>query len=183
MPPGVIESGGVISANGMWSTNGNSLEEQLYNLYTKSEILAKNITINNFSIDNLIQAVSNSNYNLKSFKDDLKAAILTEKTDISELKAAVEFVKGLFSLKDVTFKTKYTAAAASATFNLYNLDIDLISVFSFYLSKPAPGRSYTDSTPTKLTLKAIGNLFAPKKEADTKELEDLLNTIATAKKN
>lgn len=183
MPPGVIESGGVISANGMWSTNGNSLEEQLYNLYTKSEILAKNITINNFSIDNLIQAVSNSNYNLKSFKDDLKAAILTEKTDISELKAAVELVKGLFSLKDVTFKTKYTAAAASATFNLYNLDIDLISVFSFYLSKPAPGRSYTDSTPTKLTLKAIGNLFAPKKEADTKELEDLLNTIATAKKN
>lgn len=29
MPPGIIESGGVISANGMWSTNGNSLEEQL----------------------------------------------------------------------------------------------------------------------------------------------------------
>ena len=79
MPAGVLDSGGVISANGMWSTNGNSLEEQLYNLYTKSDILAKNITINNFSIDNLIQAVSSPNYNLKSFKDDLKEAILTEK--------------------------------------------------------------------------------------------------------
>jgi hypothetical protein len=183
MPAGVLDSGGVISANGMWSTNGNSLEEQLYNLYTKSDILAKNITINNFSIDNLIQAVSSPNYNLKSFKDDLKEAILTEKTEISELKAAVELVKGLFTLKDIGFKTKYTAAAASASFNLYNLDIDLISVFSFYLSQPAPGRSYTDSTPAKIALKATGNLFAPKKEADTKELEDLLSAIVAAKKN
>ena len=183
MPPGVLESGGVISANGMWSTNGNSLEEQLYNLYTKSEILAKNITINNFSIDTLVQALSNPNYDLKSFKDDLKAAILTEKTEISELKTAIELVKGLFTLKDISFKTKYTAAAAAATFNLYNLDIDLISTFSFYLSKPAPGRSYTDSTPAKLTLKASGNLFTPKKETDTKDLEELLNAIAAAKKN
>jgi hypothetical protein len=86
-------------------------------------------------------------------------------------------------LKDIGFKTKYTAAAASASFNLYNLDIDLISVFSFYLSKPAPGRSYTDSTPAKIALKATGNLFAPKKEADTKELEDLLSAIVAAKKN
>lgn len=183
MPPGVLESGGVISANGMWSTNGNSLEEQLYNLYTKSEILAKNITINNFSIDTLVQALSNPNYDLKSFKDDLKAAILTEKTEISELKTAIELVKGLFTLKDISFKTKYTAAAAAATFNLYNLDIDLISTFSFYLSKPAPGRSYTDSTPAKLTLKASGNLFTPKKETDTKDLEELLNAIAAARKN
>jgi hypothetical protein len=167
----------------MWSTNGNSLEEQLYNLYTKSDILAKNITINNFSIDNLIQAISSPNYNLKSFKDDLKEAILTEKTEISELKAAVELVKVLFTLKDIGFKTKYTAASASASFNLYNLDIDLISVLSFYLSKPAPGRSYTGSTPAKIALKATGNLFAPKKEADTKELEDLLSAIVAAKKN
>ena len=77
MPPGYWKVVGVINANGMWSTNGNSLEEQLYNLYTKSEILAKNITINNFSIDTIVQAVSNPNYDLKkSFKDDLKAAIL-----------------------------------------------------------------------------------------------------------
>jgi len=34
--------------------------------------------------------------------------------------------------------------------------------------------------PTNL---GTGNLFAPKKEADTKELEDLLSAIATAKKN
>jgi biopolymer transport protein ExbD len=56
-------------------------------------------------------------------------------------------------------------------------------VFSFYLSKPAPGRSYADSTPAKIALKATGNLFAPKKEADTKELEDLLSAIVAAKKN
>ena len=183
MPLGLLESGGVISASGMWSTNGNSLEEQLYNLYTKSDIVTKDITISNFSIDDIVKAAGASDYNIKTFKDDIKQALLTGKTEISELKAAVELTKGLFALKNVAFKTKYTSGAASVSFNLYDLNMDLSSVFSFYLTKPTYGRNYTDYATAKLTIKATGNLLTPKKEADTKEFEDLLNAAATVKKN
>ena len=183
MPPRILESGGVISANGMWSTNGNSLEEQLYNLYTKSNIVTKDITISNFSIDNIVKVTSGTGYNIKSFKDDMKQALLTGKTEISELKAAVELTKGLFNLNQIEFKTKYTAGVASANFNLYNLNIDLSSVFLFYLSKPVDGRSSTDNATTKFALKVTGNLLNPKKEADTKEFEDLLKAASMPKKN
>ena len=61
--------------------------------------------------------------------------------------------------------------------------MDLSSVFSFYLTKPTYGRNYTDYATAKLTIKATGNLLTPKKEADTKEFEDLLNAAATVKKN
>ncbi|MFK7967681.1 MAG: AsmA-like C-terminal region-containing protein [Rickettsiaceae bacterium] len=182
MPSGFLETGGVISTSGMWSTNGDSLEEQLYNLYTKSNIITKDITVSNFSIDNIVKAAAAPDYNIKAFKDDMKKALLTGKTEISELKADIELTKGLFDFQNMTFKTKYTAGAAAARFNLYNLNIDLSSVFSFYLSKPTYGRSYKDYATATLTVKATGNLLTPKKEADTKEFEDLLNAIMTVKK-
>mgnify|MGYP001457305221 CR=1 FL=1 len=112
----------------------------------------------------------------------MKKALLTGKTEISELKADIELTKGLFDFQNMTFKTKYTAGAAAARFNLYNLNIDLSSVFAFYLSKPTYGRSYKDYATATLTVKATGNLLTPKKEADTKEFEDLLNAIMTVKK-
>ncbi len=182
-PPGMFETTGVISAGGMWSTNGDSLEEQLYNLYTKSNIFAKDITISNFSIDNFVQIASAPDYNVKSFQDDLKQALLTGQTSISEIKSDLELTKGLLSLSKVEFKTKYTSGAASANFNLYNLNIDLVSVLSFYLSKPTDGRNYTDYAAVKLPLKVTGNLLIPKKEADPKHLEDFLNSIAKKTKN
>ena len=56
--------------------------------------------------------------------------------------------------------------------------------------KNAPKVSVSKTFDTKTALrtafnalKATGNLFAPKKEADTKELEDLLSAIVAAKKN
>jgi hypothetical protein len=183
MPSGFLETGGVISTSGMWSTNGNSLEEQLYNLYTKSNIVTKDITVSNFSIDEIVQAAAAPDYNVKTFKDDMKQALLTGKTEISELKADIELTKGLFSFKNIAFKTKYTSGVAAANFNLYDMNIDLSSVFSFYLSKPSYGKSYKDYATAQLTLKATGNLLTPKKEADTKEFEDLLNAVNTVKKN
>ena len=113
----------------------------------------------------------------------MKQALLTGKTEISELKADIELTKGLFSFKNIAFKTKYTSGVAAANFNLYDMNIDLSSVFSFYLSKPSYGKSYKDYATAKLTLKVTGNLLTPKKEADTKEFEDLLNAVNTVKKN
>jgi hypothetical protein len=180
LPTGMIQSGGAISASGMWSTNGNKLEELLYNLYTKSTVVTKDIQISEISLDDMVQAAGASNYNTKSFKDDMKQALLTGKTSISDLKAAMELSKGVFNLSQIDFKTKYTAGAASASFNLYDFNLDLTSVFSFYLAKPSGGRSYTDYTPVKLGIKVSGNFLTPKKEADTKAFEEALEAAKKA---
>lgn len=176
MPPGFVSSGGVLSASGMWSTNGEKLDEQLYNLYTKSNIVTKDITVSNISIDDFIQLLGVPNYNIANFSTDLKNALLTGKTDISDLKTSLELSKGIFKMPNLAFKTKYSAGSGSAIFDLYKFNLDSSSIFSFYLAKPKYGRSFTDYAPIKMTIKATGNLLSPKKEADTKELVELLNS-------
>lgn len=176
MPVGFINSNGVLSASGMWSTNGNRLEEQLYNLYTKSEVITKDITLSNISIDDFIQLIGIPNYNIANFSTDLKNALLTGKTDIADLKTSLELSKGVFKMPDIAFKTKYSAGSASAIFDLYKFNIDAKSIFSFYLAQPKYGRSFTDYAPIKVTIDATGDLFSPKKDADTKELFELLKS-------
>jgi len=174
LPQGMLESGGFLSASGMWSTRGDELKEQLYNLYTRSNVVTKDIVLQNFSIDDLIQAMGAVNYNILSLKEDIKKAMLTQKTQISDLKTNVELSKGVFTLSSLAFKTKYSAASGSALFNLYDFNVDASTIFSFYLAKPKYGRSTTDYAPVKMTVTASGNLLSPKKTADTKELEEIL---------
>ncbi|MDP5083285.1 MAG: AsmA-like C-terminal region-containing protein, partial [Rickettsiaceae bacterium] len=174
LPQGMLESGGVLSASGMWSTRGDKLDEQLYNLYTRSNVVTKDIVLQNFSIDNLIQEMGVANYNVLSLKEDIKKAMLTQSTQISDLKTNVELSKGVFTLSALAFKTKYSAASGSALFNLYDFNVDSSTIFSFYLAKPKYGRSTTDYAPAKMTVTANGNLLSPKKTADTKELEEIL---------
>lgn len=176
MPAGFINSNGMLSASGMWSTNGERLEEQLYNLYTKSEVITKDITLSNISIDDFIQLLGIPNYNIENFATDLKKALLTGKTDITDLKTSLELSKGVFKMPDIAFKTKYSAGSASAIFDLYKFNINTKSIFSFYLAQPRYGRSFTDYAPIKLTIDATGDFFSPKKEADTKELLELLKS-------
>ena len=174
LPKDMINSGGVISASGMWSTNGEKLDEQLYNLYTKSNIVAKDITLNNFSIDNFIQVLGDPNYNIGLFDDDLNKTLLLDKTQMSDLQASVELSKGIFTLPSMAFKTKYSIGQGAATFNLYDFNLDISSIFSFYLAKPKYGRSVTDYAPAKMSVTAKGNFFNPKKEAKTEDLKEVL---------
>ena len=176
MPKELINSGGVISASGMWSTNGEKLDEQLYNLYTKSNIVTKDTTLNNFSIDNFIQILGDPNYDINSFNEDLNKTLLLDKTQVSDLQASVELSKGIFTMPSVAFKTKYSIGQGSATFNLYDFNVDATSSFSFYLAKPKYGRSSTDYAPAKMSVTAKGNLFTPKKEANTEDLQEVLKT-------
>jgi hypothetical protein len=174
LPKGMLSSGGLFSASGMWSTNGDKLNEQLYNLYTKSNVVTKDITLSSLSIDNLIQEMGVANYDVTAFQSDLKKALLTGETEISDLKTSVQLSKGIFKLPSITFKTKYSAGSGAATFNIYDFNIDSSAIFSFYLAKQKHGRSVVDYAPSKMTVTAKGNLFSPKKESDTKELETIL---------
>lgn len=176
LPEGALSSGGAISISGMWSTNGEKLDEQLYNLYIKSDVVAKDIVLGDFSLDEYIQELGNPTYNVNYFNDDLNKMLLTGQTQISDLTTGVELSKGVVTLQPLTFKTKYSTGTGSATFNLYDFSIDASSVFSFYVAKPKYGRSVTDYAPIKMTITAKGNFFTPKKEADTKKLVDFLKT-------
>lgn len=174
LPDGMLQSAGVLSASGMWSTRGDSLDAQLYNLYTRSNLLAKGLTVNHFSIDNFIQEIGGENYDISKLQDSIKKALLTNKTEISDLKTSIELTKGVFTLSDMAFKTKYSAGVGAALLNLYDFSVDASTLFSFYLAKPQRGRSYTDYAPAKMGVTMKGNIFSPKKTADTKDLEELL---------
>lgn len=177
LPNDLIKSGGAISASGMVTTNGNNINELLYNLYTKSLIITKDITVRNFSIDNLIQKLTAKNYNPENFKDDVKSSLLTGDTQIDDLKSTdVELSKGLIKMPSITFKTKYTSGAASANINIYDFSLNLNSIFSFFFAKQTPGRNVVNYSPSKITVKATGSIFSPKKEAITNEFEEFLNT-------
>lgn len=178
LPERMLESGGVISASGMWSTSGETLDAQLYNLYTRSNLLAKGITVRNFSIDDFIQELSRENYDLADFRDDVKRALLTNKTEIADLKANIDLTKGAVTLSELAFKTKYSAAAGSAALNIYDFNVEAENLFSFYLGKPKNGRSYTEYAPAKMKVNILGSIFSPKKTAETAELEDLLKARA-----
>lgn len=173
LPAGFINSQGAISASGMWSTRGSRVEEQLYNLYTKSELVAKNISFNNFSVDDFVQKVAINNYNISKITDDMNKMLLTGTTEVTDLKTNIELSKGIVALESVIFKTKHTAGTASSSLNLYDFSIDGSAIFSFFLSKPTHERSVSND-PIKMTVTAKGNLFTPKKEADIQALQEKL---------
>ena len=176
MPKGFVNSGGGLSASGMWSTNGEKIKEQLYNFYTKSNIIANGITVSNISIDNFIKILSAPNYNIVEFPDDLKKALLTGKTYISDFKTSLDVSKGIFKMPDLIFKTKYSSGIGSAIFDLYKFNLDLNNIFSFYLTNPKHSKKRTSNSPATMKLKSTGSLMLLKKEADTKDLLEVLKT-------
>ena len=72
LPVNWLKSDGSASVYGMITTNGDSLEKLLYNLYTKSLFVAKNVKINNFSIDTFIASKIQPNYDITQFKTEFK---------------------------------------------------------------------------------------------------------------
>ena len=156
---------GVLSANGMWATKGSTINELFYNFYVKSNILAKNIYINNFSIDQLISKINNPSFDLNNLDKEVKKSLITGQTEINEFKTNFELIKGLISMKETEFTTKFASAVASTVINLYESTIYSISSFSFLLGKSV--RNAIDSYQTiNLPVKVSGNMFSSKKETD-----------------
>ena len=174
VPNNLLTIGGFLSASGMLTTNGEKLNEQLYNLYTRADLITKDITLGNISIDDFVQKISVSNYDTQGFKDDVKQAMLTGETKLSDLKTSVHLSKGMLELPSIVFKTKYTSGSGAAKFNIYDFTMNSSTVFSFYLAKPRYGRSANDYGSSKMTVNTTDLIFSPKKEAVTKELEEAL---------
>ena len=177
---GYLKTGGAISATGMWTTNGDSLEKLLYNLYTNSSIVTKDISIDNFSIDDFVLKINHPDYKLYNLEDDVRQGILTGKTKISDMATDIELNEGVIKLSNLKLKTKYSSAVAAALINIYDLSINLNSKFAFLINPTKDSISPSEYLSSQVDLTATGDLFSPKKET---KFNDLVTILKEREKN
>lgn len=175
-----IKTGGVVSASGMWTTNGKTLKELLYNLYTKSTIVTKDLSVDNFSIDDFILKINDPDYKLYNLEDDVRQAILTGSTKVSDMKTEFELNEGVINLSGLKLKTKYSSAIAAILINIYDLSINMNSKFSFLVNPTTDKIPYSEYLSSTIDLRAKGDLLSPKKETI---FNDLVNVIKERAKN
>ncbi|WP_425364032.1 AsmA-like C-terminal region-containing protein [Candidatus Tisiphia endosymbiont of Hybos culiciformis] len=176
LPKGLLNNYGGMSINGTIATNGDNLKKLLYELNTQSEFVVKNAKISNLSIDSFIEKVNNKDYDLKYLKEDLAHAMYQGQTELDSLRGNVQLKNGIVTIKDVVFNTKYSGGSASLAVNLYNWDMVLSSILSFYIadSKPNLSDSNNKNTPINLKIQTSGTMFEPIKTLDETELTKAL---------
>jgi len=174
-------SGGEISLNGNFSTNGNTIESQLYNLTTKSQFAINSIDVNNFEIDSFIKKINVLDYNVQNLDKDINTAITTGQGKIAGISGDVELQKGISLLKNINFATQYSTGAASFAINIYNFDMDSSTILSFYIPSSLVKSNIKNTSPnndknilSNLSMRMQGTIFAPKKTFDNSELKKLL---------
>jgi hypothetical protein len=180
LPNGLLNTSGWASINGAFSTNGDTLEKLLYNIYMKSTLIAKEMIIPQFSIDSLIENINKKDYNLKTASIDLKNALETGETEVTSLNSNIELAKGVVTIKDTTLQTKCAAATISAIIDIYNFTLNLSSEFSFYMVDILSASNNANNKLVKLGMKATGTIFDPKKTVDITELMKLLQAKQSA---
>ncbi len=176
LPKGLLDNRGRMSVNGAIATNGDSLKKLLFELNTQSEFVVKNAKISNFSIDSFIEKVNNKDYILNDLKDDLTKAMYQGETELDSLRGNIQLKNGIVTIKDIVFNTKYTSGSASLAVNIYNWDMALSSILSFYIadSKPNLSDSNNKNTPINLKIKTSGTILDPIKTLDESELTKAL---------
>lgn len=176
LPKGLLDNYGGMSINGTLTTNGDSLKKLLYELNTQSDFVVKNAKISNFSIDSFIEKVNNKDYILNDLKDDLAKAMYQGETELDSLRGNIQLKNGIVTMKDVVFNTKYSSGSASSAVNIYNWDITLSSILSFYIAdlKLNLNDSSNQNTPINLKIKTSGTILDPIKTLDETELRKAL---------
>lgn len=177
IPEIFTSSSGEISINGNFSTNGNTLQNQLYNLTTKSKFAINAIDISNFGIDSFIEKINAPNYIIQNLDKDINSAITSGQEKITGISGNIELQKGIALLKNVNFATQYSTGAASFAINIYNFSMDSTAILSFYI--PSSLVKLNNSTNdknilTNLNMRMQGSIFTPKKTFDNNELKKLV---------
>ncbi|MCC8417847.1 MAG: AsmA-like C-terminal region-containing protein [Rickettsia endosymbiont of Bryobia graminum] len=166
-----LDNQGGVSINGNFSATGDSLEKLLYNLTSKSDFIIKSSRINNFSIDSLIEKVNSKNYDYKNLKNDMTIALSQGQTGVNSAYGSLSLEKGVITIQDILFNTKYTSGVASLVTNIYNSDILLNSIFSFYINY---GGGDGKLPIINVNVTAKGNISNIIRTADDTELENFL---------
>jgi hypothetical protein len=177
LPKNWLDTYGGLSINGSLSTTGDSLERLLYDLSANSEFLIKNARINNFSIDQLVEKINNKTYDISLLKSDIDKAVSEGQTELVNMQGKLKLKNGIVSMNDAVFNTKYTTGSVASAINIYNFQIALSSIFSFYVkefSKDNVTENDKNNT-SSIKVDATGSIFSPVKTPDSTELTKTLD--------
>lgn len=180
LPDGIINTDGKLSGNGIFTTRGENIREQLFYLYSKSKIFFTDITLNNFSLDDFVEQISSQTYNLDNYKSDFKKALLTGKTQVKELEGQILIEKGIINMPSLKFTTKYTLGTGNFDFNFYNFQTNSSINYSFLLSRQKFTNLKKDQE-VRINITSSGDVFTPKKDFNIEELEKLIDSLKFAK--
>ena len=171
LPKGWLDTYGGFSIHGSLSTTGDSPEKLLYELNSNSEFLIKNAKLNNFSVDELVGKINTVTYNKDSLQKDLDQAIMQGKTELLNMQGKLQLKNVIINIKEALYNTQYTTGSAAAAINIYNFEMALTSILTFYV------KDFNSSKNDTITIKvnSMGSIFAPKKTIDATELQKILD--------
>lgn len=174
-PKNLFNNKGAISANGVFSTNGDNKDKLLYNLYTNSGIIMKGLHLNNFSIDELVSKVNQQSYDKQNMEYDIDQMLLTGNTIVTDLKGNIKMTKGILEIDPIIFKTNLTSNSGKAVVNIYDYALESIFSTSFYMlhQKKFQRPSYK---PINVELQINGDIISPKKQIKYDKLIESLES-------
>jgi hypothetical protein len=184
LPKSLPSLNGRGSFSGNFSTNGSSLQNQLYNLTTQSQFVINNIKTNGFSIDSFVKKINTPSYNAQNLDSDLNIVISNGQDNIKNITGNIDLQKGIVLIKNLNFSTAYTTGTASIAMNIYNFNIDSSAILSFYVLNSAGSSSAegNKNIATNLIIKTQGNIVDLKKSFDGSALKKIFPSEAEQKK-
>lgn len=153
---------GRFSIGGQISTIGNSLEEWLYNLKSKSNFVSNNVKLKGINVDGLIDKLREDNYNIGNLDQDIKEFTDTGDTDINGFKGFIEMNRGIINFGDIMYNTEKSSASAAGAINIYDSSIIFDSLYSFIIPKQMRYGQINDSS-VNLGINFSGALFDSQK--------------------
>ncbi len=125
---------GIANSVGTISTNGDSAEALLYNLYMKSKFIATDLQVNGCNIDAFIKKLNDLQYNPKDMNKDFDLALSSSSMKLSNITGDYGIDSGILSFKNIALTTPLASSTFALDYNVYNQDLNLSSLWSFYFS-------------------------------------------------
>lgn len=162
---------GFASINGQYTSTGNGINTLLRNGLVKGNFIAKNIKIENVDVNKLILNLSEENLNDQLIEFAMNNAF-KDQTILNNTKGQYSINNGIFQMSNILMSSDYSTGSAGLAINIYDKNMDLKSIFSFY---PLGVRIFNPeiTPPVKFEILAKGNFTKPDKRIQFSSQNDL----------
>ncbi|KJV56345.1 asmA family protein [Orientia chuto str. Dubai] len=149
---------GLASMQGTITTNGENLTELINNLNVTAKFIAKDIEINNMSLDYLIDKVTHNNYIYDNLQQDINIATDHGKTIFQTVEGDFQFNKGVLQFSKYKLNTEQLNGEGTGVVMLDQKKLEFNSYFKINSTKDRNNLSNQ-----KLHLKFYGDYHKPVK--------------------